>query len=173
MSTTLAEQLGVKRIELTKPLTVQLAVQGSRSRVNYGVTAQIEYQGINVEQYFDLINLQSYDLILGTPFLFQHRVMIGFHNTWMIMGSMTPLMIRGPQVQVLEAQLTKLLEEKVEEARRMLYALAKPLCAKASETMLPPLRAINHTIPFIDPEKIYPWCPSRCPEALRPQWVEK
>jgi hypothetical protein len=141
--------------------------------VNYGATAQIEYQGINVEWYFNLVNLQSYDLILGTPFLFQHRVMIGFHDTHVIVGSMTLLMIRGPQVQVLEARSTELLEEKVEEARRMLYALAKPLCAKASETALPPLRTINHTIPLIDPEKIYPWCPSRCPEALCPQWVEK
>jgi hypothetical protein len=152
---------------------VQLAVQGSQSQVNYGVTAWIEYQGINVERYFDLINLQSYDLILGTSFLFQHHVMIGFHDTRVIMGSTTPLMIHGPQVQVLEARSTELLEEKVEEAQRMLYALAKPLCAKASETALPPLRAINHTIPLIDPEKIYPWRPSRCPEALRPQWVEK
>ena len=99
--------------------------------------------------------------------------MIGFHDIRVIVGSTTPLMIHGPQVQVLEARLTKLLEEKVEEVQKMLYALAKPLCAKASETVLPPLWAINHTIPLIDPEKIYLWCPSCCPEALCPQWVEK
>ena len=173
MLTTPAEQLGVKHIELAKLLTMQLTVQGSQSWVNYGATAQIEYQGINVEWYFDLVNLQSYDLILGTPFLFQHCVMIGFHDIRVIVGSTTPLMIHGPQVQVLEARLTKLLEEKVEEVQRMLYALAKPLCAKASETVLPPLWAINHTIPLIDPEKIYLWCPLCCPEALCPQWVEK
>ncbi|KAG2742092.1 hypothetical protein P692DRAFT_20749485, partial [Suillus brevipes Sb2] len=36
MSTSLADQLRVKKIELEKPLTIQLAVQGSRSKVNFG-----------------------------------------------------------------------------------------------------------------------------------------
>ncbi|KAG2738295.1 hypothetical protein P692DRAFT_20759004, partial [Suillus brevipes Sb2] len=36
MSVTLADQLKLKKTELTKPLVVQLAVQGSRSKVNYG-----------------------------------------------------------------------------------------------------------------------------------------
>ena len=44
MSSTLAEQLGVTRVELAKPLTVQLAVQGSCSKVNYGTKARLEYQ---------------------------------------------------------------------------------------------------------------------------------
>lgn len=36
MSVTLAEQLKVPRTELTKPVVVQLAVQVSRSKVNFG-----------------------------------------------------------------------------------------------------------------------------------------
>lgn len=43
----------------------------------------------------------------------------------------------------------------------------------AGKTSLPPLRMINHEIPLIDPEKIYPWQPSRCPETLKPQWNAK
>ncbi|KAF8220658.1 hypothetical protein L208DRAFT_1416363, partial [Tricholoma matsutake] len=35
------------------------------------------------------------------------------------------------------------------------------------DLLLPPLQAINHTVPLIDENKIYPWRPSRCPEALR------
>ena len=50
---------------------------------------------------------------------------------------------------------------------------AQPLCSQAGATALPPFRAINHSIPLIDETKIYPWRPSRCPEALRPLWVEK
>ncbi|KAJ6577869.1 hypothetical protein B0H19DRAFT_1020353 [Mycena capillaripes] len=38
---------------------------------------------------------------------------------------------------------------------------------------LPLFRAINHTIPLIDKDKIYPWYPARCPEALREQWDMK
>jgi hypothetical protein len=73
----------------------------------------------------------------------------------------------------LESRAAEVLEEQIDTIRRQLYELAKPLCAKASETDLPPLRAINHQIPLIDPEKVYPCRPSKCPEALRPQWVEK
>jgi hypothetical protein len=50
---------------------------------------------------------------------------------------------------------------------------AKPICKSAEETGLPPLRAINHTIPLIDEDKILPWRPSRCPEALRSLWDAK
>ena len=45
-----------------------------------------------------------YDLILGTPFLFQHQVMVGLNDTRMIVGSATPQLIRGSQVQVLESR---------------------------------------------------------------------
>jgi hypothetical protein len=65
------------------------------------------------------------------------------------------------------------LEKEVKKARAELYKLVEPLCAKASETALPPLWDINHTIPLINEGKIYPWRPSRCPEALRPQWTNK
>ncbi|KIJ60874.1 hypothetical protein HYDPIDRAFT_177272 [Hydnomerulius pinastri MD-312] len=173
MSSTLTEQIHAPRIELAKPLSVQLAVQGSRSKVNYGTKVTFEYQTIRSERYFDIINLQNYDLILGTPFLFQHKVMVGFNESRVVIGSSEPVPIQGTQVQTLESRAADILEDRLEDARKRLYDLAKPLCAKASETRLPPLRVINHSIPLIDPTKIYPWRPSRCPEALRPQWAEK
>lgn len=63
MSVTLAEQLKVKRIPLEKPLSIQLAVQGSRSKVNFGTKVRLQYQEIDCERYFDVMNLQNYDLI--------------------------------------------------------------------------------------------------------------
>ena len=65
------------------------------------------------------------------------------------------------------------MEEEVECARKELIEYARPLCKEMEETDLPPFRAINHEIPLIDVDKIYPWRPSRCPEAFRPQWIEK
>jgi hypothetical protein len=58
-------------------------------------------------------------------------------------------------------------------ARDELMAYAEPLCRKVEETELPPFRAINHSIPLIDENKVYPWRPSRCPEVFRSQWNEK
>ena len=56
--------------ELEKPLPVQLAVQGSRTKVTMGCNMLLEYQNIKEEHHFDISNLENYDLILGTPFLY-------------------------------------------------------------------------------------------------------
>lgn len=39
--------------------TLQLAVQGSRSKVNTGTKVQFQYQQIKEERYFDIINISS------------------------------------------------------------------------------------------------------------------
>jgi len=173
MSLNLAEQLKVPKKQLKKPLTIQLVVQGSRSKVNYGVNAQIQYQGTDYKRYFDVINLQHYDLILGTPFLFQHKIMIGFNSPRVVLGSTDPLPIEGTQVSTLESRATEIYSEQIDRAREYLLKMAKPLCTPAGATILPPLREINHTIPLVDENKVYTWRPSRCPEALRPAWIEK
>ena len=49
MSANLAEQLNMPRIELAKLLTVQLAVQGSMSKVNHGMKVTFKYQEISSE----------------------------------------------------------------------------------------------------------------------------
>ena len=46
MSSTIAQQLGIKKKELVSPVPVQLAVQVSRSHINFGATAKFEYQSI-------------------------------------------------------------------------------------------------------------------------------
>ncbi|OAX32782.1 hypothetical protein K503DRAFT_794673 [Rhizopogon vinicolor AM-OR11-026] len=145
---------------LEKPLTIQLAVQGSWSKVNFGTKVRFEYQQVNEEHFFNIINLQNYDLVLGTPFLFQHKAMIGLNHSHVVLGSDDALPIKGEQVSVLESRMAETYAESLESAHQELYRLARPLCAKASETELPPLWAINHTIPLIDPDKIYKWQPS-------------
>lgn len=65
------------------------------------------------------------------------------------------------------------LETTMTGAQKDLMAYAEPLCWKVEETELPLLRAINHTIPLIDKNKVYSWRPSRCPEVFRTQWNEK
>ena len=64
-------------------------------------------------------------------------------------------------------------EGELDRVRSAIRELAKPLFENAETTALPPLREINHDIPLIEEDKVIPWRPSRCPEALRPQWQEK
>ena len=65
---------------LDKPMGIQLAVTGSKSVINYGANATIKYDGRESKEYFDIININYYDAILGTPFLRKHEVIIDFIN---------------------------------------------------------------------------------------------
>jgi hypothetical protein len=173
ISSTLADQLGVKRKQLDTPLSLQLAVQGSRSKVNSVATVRLEYQTINEDRTLDIININSYDLILGTPWLFQHQVCVGFNPARVVIGSdeSQPLNMTAETKLMVNAMTPE--DRDLDKAREELRQYASPLCKDVSETNLPPFRAINHTIPLVDVSKTYPWRPSRCPEAFRSQWSEK
>ena len=64
-------------------------------------------------------------------------------------------------------------DDDLERYRDELREYAKDISTDAMNSPLPPLRAINHTIPLIDEDRVYSWRPSKCPEALRPLWNEK
>ena len=167
------EQFQVRRTPLQTPLSVQLAAQGSCTKVNYGTTARFQYQMIDEDQYFDIMNLSNYDLILGTAWMYQHSVTIGLNPPCIIIGSKTSLPIQGGGTLKLASRSMQVVEDEVAAARVLLIEYAKPLCRKASKSPLPPLWAINHQMPLIDENKIYPWCLSWCPEAFLPLWIEK
>ncbi|OCH85403.1 hypothetical protein OBBRIDRAFT_739934, partial [Obba rivulosa] len=173
MSSKLAHQLGIKTFELEKPLPVHLAVQGSRAKINVGCSAEIKYQAIKESRYFDIVNLLNYDLILGTPFWFQHQISVRLNPTAVAVGSPIGLPIEGQQVRVLESRAADMFENEMERARLHIREYAAPICVSTSDTPLPPLRVINHTIPLIDEKKVYHWRPSKCPDALRSAWNEK
>jgi hypothetical protein len=173
ISTTVAEQLGVKKETYSKPLSVQLAVHGSRSKINCGTKVRFQYQSIDSERRFDIANLDNYDVILGTPFLYQHKVAVGLNPPCVVVGSKDPVQMSGPDVITISSAAADLLDNGIEKLRKQLRDEAEDLCPDTSKTALPPMRAVNHTIPLIEPAKIYHFRPSRCPEAFREQWRAK
>ncbi|OSC97345.1 hypothetical protein PYCCODRAFT_1356070, partial [Trametes coccinea BRFM310] len=173
MSTKLAHQLGITLHELDKPLPVQLAVQGSRARVSCGCKADIAYQGISERRYFDVMNLLNYDLILGTPFLSAHRMVLGFNPVKVVVGSVSSSPVVSGRTREIASRAADVLRDELDIVRQELRNYAAPICREASDAPFPPLRAINHTIPLKDPSKVYRWRPSKCPDALRPLWIEK
>ncbi|KAJ3808538.1 hypothetical protein F5876DRAFT_67184 [Lentinula aff. lateritia] len=58
------------------PLSLHLAIQGSRSKIHCGTTVNLKYATIDANHYFDIANISNYDLILGTPWIFQYKVRI-------------------------------------------------------------------------------------------------
>ena len=75
----------IPAIELQEQMTLQLAVTGSRSKINYGAWAQVELGSINPRVYFDIANIDGYDVILGTPFMWEHGVSPIFQDEGWIM----------------------------------------------------------------------------------------
>ena len=70
----------IEPFPLDKPIGIQLVVTGSKSVINYGANATIKYEGRESKEYFDIINIDYYDVILGMPFLRKHEVIIDFIN---------------------------------------------------------------------------------------------
>ncbi|KZW01359.1 hypothetical protein EXIGLDRAFT_588389, partial [Exidia glandulosa HHB12029] len=173
MSTRLADQLKLKREPLAKPIPVNLAVTGSRSMVNYGTSVDFEYQNIKEKRYFDILNVDQHDLVLGLPWLNEHQVYLGFNPTQVLIRSDETVEMNGVRTVTMQSNAMQFEEAHLDQLREELRKYALPICKDALETGLPPLRDINHKIPFIDEKKIFSWRPSRCPEALRPLWNEK
>ena len=174
MSSTVVDQLKLKRTVLDKPLGLQLAVQGSRSKIMATVDVNYSYQNIETVRRFDIANLNDYDMILGTPWMYQHQVCIGLNPARIVIGSNEPLpILSGTDTKYLLGSSSFVADIGISDAQELLMAYAEPLCRNVAETELPPFRAINHSIPLIDEDKVYPWRPSRCPEIFRSQWNEK
>ena len=70
----------IKPFLLDKPITIQLAVMGSKSIINYGANTTIKYNEKESKEYFNIVNIDYYDAILGTAFLRKHEVVIDFMN---------------------------------------------------------------------------------------------
>ena len=173
LSTTVVDQLDLQSKRYAKPLPIQLAVHGSRSKINCGVRVNFQYQDINCKCRFDVANLDNYNAILGTPFLFQHKGVIGINPPCVVVGSAKPVKIEGPDVVTIKSASTSLLEDELTKLRSKLRQEAEDLCADPSKTTLPPFRVVNHTIPLMDEQKIYRFRRSTCLEAFKEQWRQK
>ncbi|KIJ58205.1 hypothetical protein HYDPIDRAFT_34401 [Hydnomerulius pinastri MD-312] len=154
VSTTLVDQLKLTYAVLDKPLPLQLAVSGSGSAVKAAARTQFRYQDISCGRTSDTVNIESYDVILGMPFLFQHKILLGFNPSEVKVRSVNLLPIRGAQTLVLQARATEAHFDELELCCAELRKCSEDVCKEAIETP-PPLREINHVIPVIDLNQVY------------------
>lgn len=67
--------------QLDNPITLQLGTVGSRSMINYGARARIELGSIVEDNaYVDVVNIDRYDMIIGTPFMRRHKLVLDFSD---------------------------------------------------------------------------------------------
>ncbi|KAF7314759.1 Retrovirus-related Pol polyprotein from transposon 412 [Mycena kentingensis (nom. inval.)] len=74
LSPDFARVSGMKVFPLTNQVPLQLGTSGSRSKINHGVRAQVEMGPLRTSEYFDIVNLDRYDAIVGMPFMRKHSV---------------------------------------------------------------------------------------------------
>ena len=75
--------MGIKTFALEKPIALQLACISSQSMMNYGTHMTIKIGRKVVKEYFDIANLEHYDVILGTPFLRKMGIVLDFRSPGM------------------------------------------------------------------------------------------
>src|ERR1700691_649596 len=69
-----------KQVKLDEQVILQLGCVGSRSKISYGTTVPINICGVTNDVYFDLVNIDRYDCIIGTPFMNTYGVCLDFGN---------------------------------------------------------------------------------------------
>jgi hypothetical protein len=74
MSPNFVRVSGLKPIPLEEQMALQLAISGSSTQLNHGVWADFALSPIKGKQYFDIANVNEYDVILGTLFLWNNDV---------------------------------------------------------------------------------------------------
>jgi hypothetical protein len=67
-------------VPLEQPINLQLALVGRHSIVNYGTSGQLKFRVFVLDEYFDVTNIDYYDVILGTPFLMKWGISLDFSS---------------------------------------------------------------------------------------------
>jgi Aspartyl protease len=65
-----AHMANLSIIQLENPIALQLGTVGSWSMINFGSRASLEFRLIKDDDaYLDVVNIDRYDMIIGTPFM--------------------------------------------------------------------------------------------------------
>ncbi|KAK0214476.1 hypothetical protein IW262DRAFT_1278952 [Armillaria fumosa] len=63
---------------LIEPVTLQLGTVESQSKINFRTMVKMELAGLTLMEYIDVVNINWYNLLVGTPFMHQHGVVLDF-----------------------------------------------------------------------------------------------
>ena len=80
MSPEFATSANLKVYELEEPVPLQLGTVGSRSKINFGLFTDFGIGKVNGNHYFDVVNIDRYNAILGTMFMRKHGIVLDFER---------------------------------------------------------------------------------------------
>jgi hypothetical protein len=73
-----ATSANLKAHELEEPMPLQLGTVGSCSKINFGLFTNFEIGKMKDNHYFNVININRYNVILGTMFMRKHSITLDF-----------------------------------------------------------------------------------------------
>ena len=82
--------------QLVDQHSLQLGTVGSHAKFNYGMTMKTSYGGITDDVYFDIVNIDRYDAIIGTHYMHRHGIQLDFEKGQvLIRGNPAPTLTAG------------------------------------------------------------------------------
>jgi hypothetical protein len=91
--------------QLENPVSLQLGTIGSRSTINFGTRAHLELGPIcETDAYMDVVNLDRYDMVIGTPFMRKHGLVLDFRCNVLSAQDTTITMITAGQEDLMLAK---------------------------------------------------------------------
>ncbi|KAF8226260.1 hypothetical protein L208DRAFT_1226040, partial [Tricholoma matsutake] len=171
--------VNLKAHKLEEPVPLQLGTVGSCSKINFGLFTDFEIGEIKNTHYFDVVNIDRYDAILGTVFMRKHSIVLDFKcDEVRIKGKHLNTIIEGPNT-FKQAYLADKAKSKGPLSKKDLPCLREEWKQSCQDILngvpdkLPPLRDINHHIPLVDEEKKYNYYLPKCPDSMRKPLTEK
>ncbi|KAF8222828.1 hypothetical protein L208DRAFT_1059114, partial [Tricholoma matsutake] len=162
--------------KLTEPVPVQLGTRGSQAKINYGTEVCIKYGHIDMKHYFDIVNIDRYNVILGMVFMRKHGIMLDFDkNKIRHKKEVLPELWESPDVYLLVCRVKQNEPKRFVDIPHLCEEWMKScedIMRGALEKLLP-LRDVNHRIPLVDEEKRYKYHNPCCLDSLKPKLAEK
>ncbi|KZT52117.1 hypothetical protein CALCODRAFT_442071, partial [Calocera cornea HHB12733] len=147
----------MRYIRLDTPVALQQMSRGSRTVINYGVNADVSVGGDVFEHYFDVVNTDEYQVILGLPFCRRVRMILDIQAKKFQLGGPTAAKLQG---------LSAVPQGKLDRIRAILMSEIVDLIGDIP-LVLPPLRKVNHKINLVDDKAVYRTRRPTCPDVHR------
>jgi len=94
-----AQVANMKIHSLDVPMGIQLGCKGSKSKIVFGTSGPVRYGSIVGTHYFDVVNIDRFDAIIGMGFMHKFGITLEpEHNSILISGIPAPTLSEGEEM---------------------------------------------------------------------------
>ncbi|KAF8221138.1 hypothetical protein L208DRAFT_1329897, partial [Tricholoma matsutake] len=171
-----AMSVNLKAHELGELVPLQLGTIGSHLKINFVLFANFEIGKATGSHYFDVVNIDRYDTILGTIFIRKHGIILDFEcDEVQIKGKVLKTIIEGKSMfyQAEKSRVKGPLNEKdIPHLRKEWLNNFSDMLGGVLEA-LPLFREVNHHISLVEEKKKYNYYLPKCPDSMRKPLTKK